>query len=141
MAMARHRLVFAACVLAVAALALVLGLLLRPGWLVQRALGNPFAARRFDANAWCLAASGGGGSTVRGSMALDLKMRVLRRGTPRARVRALLGVSNNSSHEEASGRLDRYYLGHLGSMSIDGDYLVIGYDSTGRVASVAIVEH
>ena len=56
-------------------------------------------------------------------------------------VRQLLGPPNNSQYEEAKGKTDSYFLGHWGDWSIDGDYLIIHYDRSGKLASTEIYEH
>jgi hypothetical protein len=74
-------------------------------------------------------------------MAEDLRRHYLQREMSKKQVRQLLGPPNNSEYEEAKGNTDSYFLGHWGDWSIDGDYLIIHYDKSGRVASTEIYQH
>ncbi|MBI3912337.1 MAG: hypothetical protein HY320_15570 [Armatimonadetes bacterium] len=109
--------------------------------LVYQMLHNPFDAERFEQSKWKSAVTDRGGQNPRGPMAGDLRRRFLEKGMPKEAVRALLGEPDNSESDEVAGNIDRYFLGHWGSMSIDGDYLIIHYDQPGRVSSTEIYEH
>ena len=110
-------------------------------WLFRGPIGHwvdsPFDDRPFERTAWL---SSTGINTQRGRMAEDLRRRFLRRGMARQEVTGLLGASNSSEHNRALGE-DWYYLGHLGPLSIEGDYLVIRYDRAGRLVSTEVREH
>jgi hypothetical protein len=134
-------------VFAVGALAIVLVAVAIAGVMAIPALHdtvfNPFATERFDRAKWLAAASTSDWEyrNPRGPMAEDLRRDHLRKGMRRAEVRALLEKSDNSQAEDAAANSDRYYLGHWGTMSIDGDYLIIHYDKSGRLASTEIYTH
>lgn len=89
--------------------------------------GSPFNDARFEEQQWVSAVTAEDGQNPRGLMAEDLRKRFLHRGMSRREVRALLGDPDNSAWDERTG-VDRYFLGHWGPMSIDGDYLIIHYD-------------
>lgn len=102
---------------------------------------NPFATEPFDQSKWIRAKSGPEVKNPRGPMAEDLRRHYLQRGMSKKQVRQLLGPPSNSEYEEAKGNVDSYFLGHWGDWSIDGDYLIIRYHKSGRVASTEIYEH
>jgi hypothetical protein len=102
---------------------------------------SPFDRERFVQSKWKAAAADLGEKNARGPMAEDLRRRVLRKGMSNAAVRALLGKPDNSEAEEKAGEEDSYSLGHWGSVSIEGDRLIIHYDRSKRIASTEIYEH
>jgi hypothetical protein len=104
---------------------------------------NPFATERFDRAKWLAAESSPDWDyrNPRGPMAEDLRRGYLHKGMRKAEVRALLGKVNNNEVEERAGDADHYYLGAWGRMSIDGDYLIVHYDKSGKLTSTEIYTH
>lgn len=134
---AKKALIALAILAVIAASALALWL-----WpLIHGMVGNPFTTERFDRAKWMAAESGPEWRHPRGPMAEDIGRRLLHTAMRRADVRALLGGSSNSEHDEQQGNVDRYYLGVWSYMSIDGDYLIVHYDRTGKVTSTEIYTH
>lgn len=109
--------------------------------LVRLMLHNPFDAERFEQAKWKSAVTDREGRNPRGPMAGDLRRRFLKKGMSKKAVRALLGEPDNSESDEMAGNVDRYFLGHWGPMSIDGDYLIIHYDQSGGIVSTEMYEH
>jgi hypothetical protein len=101
---------------------------------------DPFKGQRFNQQEW-ISAGEHGRAEDRGPMARDIQAHIIHKGMRRAEVQALLGKSNNSQVEAAKGDLDRYYLGLLGFMTMDGAYLIVHYDHRGRVTTTEVYAH
>jgi hypothetical protein len=96
---------------------------------------------RFDEQVWRAGASVPFGErSPRWAMIGDLRRNHLRPGTPRERVRALLGPSECDSQADREQRTDCWELGHVGAFGIDPTVLEVTYDKDGRLLRVEVYE-
>jgi hypothetical protein len=103
-------------------------------WLFR---GGVFSTSTFDPSAWQVQQTNDTDATCfRGSMANDIKNRVLKPGASRAAVKDLLGQPDNESSEKFE-----YNLGMCSGLGIDFDSLNIYFDERGVIVNAAIVQH
>jgi hypothetical protein len=92
---------------------------------------SPFNQKRFDRQAWLSAQLDQ--NCPRGPMAGHLIRAHLKPGTRREQVIALLGKPDSEDKSKDGAPIYRYYLGNWSGFRMDGDYLDIRFDTTGRV--------
>jgi len=102
---------------------------------------SPYNDKGFDRGIWLSAARNDDMRNPRGPMAEDLRRHYLRNGMTREQVRRLLGKPDNSEYDEQQGKVDHYFLGAWGFISIDGDLFIVHYDKSGRLISTEIYSH
>ena len=110
-------------------------------WLLLLRL-DPFNQAPFNQQIWLTAK--GDPENPRGPMARALIARRLKKGIPRAQVIQLLGAPDQTETFQGRRMVDtsgyehtrsilRYYLGAWSGMRIDGDYLDLAFDGSGRL--------
>jgi len=139
-----------ACALALLGAPLLVLASLLPFWALMRTVaGSPFDDRPFDAEVW--AASTGNRHSFRAPMVQDLIDKHLKRGMTREQVTGLLGEPDSRSGRDRLGaeyasrhpRLQECYVYHLGRVSSYGtgdDYLILAFESGGRLLE-AVIRH
>jgi outer membrane protein assembly factor BamE (lipoprotein component of BamABCDE complex) len=96
-----------------------------------------FSADEFDQNVWLAKVPDQLDSTCyRGSMATDIRERIISVGMSKQQVQAVLGNPDHDTPSES-----RYVLGMCSGMGIDYDDLHIYFNSNGTVVSTKIIQH
>jgi hypothetical protein len=99
------------------------------GFLLFKA--SPFNRRPFDRQVWLSAKHDQ--DCPRGPMAGNLIRAHLKPGARREQVISLLGKPDSEDRSEAGALVYRYYLGNWSGFRMDGDYLDVIFDASGRV--------
>jgi hypothetical protein len=99
--------------------------------------GDPFRGMAFDSVAWKNLRGDLDPDNPRAHMIRDLLNNHLREGMLSAEVVTLLGNPDDGSTKQHS----EYILGMWSGFRMDYDVLEIDFDSTGRVSSIAVVQH